>query len=157
MGCNGAKFKLDSDQIVCDDRVNRENVHDAAFEVAGPRERLYFESSNTTAAIVTCGGLCPGINDVPGDGSRIASALVIAHAIWQAAIKISPNSAITRPRGNGLPRPSTISLTFCGPREVPSIGPPGARLPTGWPTYSSKISLNTRVVSEAAWASGPKM
>ena len=46
MGCSGAKFKLDCDQIVCDDRVNRENVHHAVgrssltFEVAGPRERL---------------------------------------------------------------------------------------------------------------------
>ena len=64
-----ARFKLDSDQIVCDDRLNRENVHDAAeepsltFEVAGPREHLYFDSANTTAAIVTCGGLCPGVND----------------------------------------------------------------------------------------------
>jgi 6-phosphofructokinase 1 len=70
MGCNGAKFKLDCDQIVCDDRVNRENVHHAVgrssltFEVAGPRERLYFDSAKTTAAIVTCGGLCPGVNDV---------------------------------------------------------------------------------------------
>jgi len=65
-----ARFKLDSDQIVCDDRLNRENVHDAAeepsltFEVAGPREHLYFDSANTTAAIVTCGGLSPGVNDV---------------------------------------------------------------------------------------------
>ena len=34
------------------------------FETAGPRERLYFEPIRSTAAIVTCGGLCPGINDV---------------------------------------------------------------------------------------------
>jgi 6-phosphofructokinase 1 len=70
MGCSGAKFKLDSDQIVCDDRVNRENVHyvvggsSLTFEVAGPREHLYFDSAKTTGAIVTCGGLCPGVNDV---------------------------------------------------------------------------------------------
>jgi len=35
-----------------------------AFELAGPRENIYFEPEKTTAAIVTCGGLCPGINDV---------------------------------------------------------------------------------------------
>jgi 6-phosphofructokinase 1 len=35
-----------------------------AFEVAGPRERIYHDPSWTRAAIVTCGGLCPGINDV---------------------------------------------------------------------------------------------
>lgn len=34
------------------------------FEVAGPRERIYFDSSKVKAAIVTCGGLCPGLNDV---------------------------------------------------------------------------------------------
>ena len=34
------------------------------FEVAGPRERIYFDPANTTAAVVTCGGLSPGLNDV---------------------------------------------------------------------------------------------
>lgn len=34
------------------------------FEKAGPREKLYFDPSKTKCAIVTCGGLCPGINDV---------------------------------------------------------------------------------------------
>ena len=36
----------------------------AEFEPAGPRPHLYFDSSKTKCAIVTCGGLCPGINDV---------------------------------------------------------------------------------------------
>jgi len=35
-----------------------------SLEWAGPREKLYFDPKNTTAAIVTCGGLCPGLNDV---------------------------------------------------------------------------------------------
>lgn len=34
------------------------------FEKAGPREKIYFDPSKTTAAIVTCGGLSPGINNV---------------------------------------------------------------------------------------------
>ncbi len=34
------------------------------MERAGPREHLYFDPSKTRAAIVTCGGLCPGINNV---------------------------------------------------------------------------------------------
>jgi 6-phosphofructokinase 1 len=34
------------------------------FEPAGPRELLYFDPPKTKCAIVTCGGLCPGINDV---------------------------------------------------------------------------------------------
>ncbi len=34
------------------------------FEKAGPRQRLYFDPGNVRAAIVTCGGLCPGLNNV---------------------------------------------------------------------------------------------
>ncbi|MEM6802228.1 MAG: ATP-dependent 6-phosphofructokinase, partial [Bacteroidota bacterium] len=34
------------------------------MERAGPREKIYFDPSKTTVAIVTCGGLCPGINNV---------------------------------------------------------------------------------------------
>jgi len=34
------------------------------FEMAGPRERIYFNPAKISCGIVTCGGLCPGINDV---------------------------------------------------------------------------------------------
>ena len=34
------------------------------LEYAGPREMLYFSPANVHAGIVTCGGLCPGLNDV---------------------------------------------------------------------------------------------
>ena len=37
---------------------------DLAFELAGPRETLFFDPPRTRAAIVTCGGLCPGINNI---------------------------------------------------------------------------------------------
>jgi len=36
----------------------------ATFEVAGPRGSIYYDSSKVKVAIVTCGGLCPGLNDV---------------------------------------------------------------------------------------------
>jgi len=35
-----------------------------SFEKSGPCENLFFNPAATRAAIVTCGGLCPGINDV---------------------------------------------------------------------------------------------
>ncbi len=35
-----------------------------SFEKAGPREKIFFDPREVRAAIVTCGGLCPGINDV---------------------------------------------------------------------------------------------
>ena len=34
------------------------------FEVAGPRKKIFFDPAHTNCAIVTCGGLCPGFNDV---------------------------------------------------------------------------------------------
>jgi 6-phosphofructokinase 1 len=35
-----------------------------ALEVAGPRERIFFDPATLRCGIVTCGGLCPGLNDV---------------------------------------------------------------------------------------------
>jgi 6-phosphofructokinase 1 len=34
------------------------------FELAGPRARLFFDPAQTRAGIVTCGGLCPGLNNI---------------------------------------------------------------------------------------------
>jgi 6-phosphofructokinase 1 len=34
------------------------------FEMAGPRAKIYFDPSKLKCGIVTCGGLCPGLNDV---------------------------------------------------------------------------------------------
>ena len=35
-----------------------------SFELAGPRSTVYFDASKLRCAMVTCGGLCPGINDI---------------------------------------------------------------------------------------------
>ena len=50
------------------------NVYDASkpivldstnlMEKAGPREKIYFDPTHAKAGICTCGGLCPGLNDV---------------------------------------------------------------------------------------------
>ncbi|MBW2059294.1 MAG: ATP-dependent 6-phosphofructokinase [Deltaproteobacteria bacterium] len=34
------------------------------FEMAGPRKMIYFDPSKLKCGIVTCGGLCPGLNEV---------------------------------------------------------------------------------------------
>jgi len=39
-------------------------TRDQLMEVAGPRQKIYFSPSHVHAGIVTCGGLCPGLNDV---------------------------------------------------------------------------------------------
>lgn len=35
-----------------------------SFELAGPREKIFFDPSKLRCALVTCGGLCPGLNDI---------------------------------------------------------------------------------------------
>lgn len=35
-----------------------------SFETAGPRSKIYFDPSKLRCALVTCGGLCPGLNGI---------------------------------------------------------------------------------------------
>lgn len=44
--------------------AERPDTDELSFEEAGPRERIFFTPTDTTAAIVTCGGLSPGLNNV---------------------------------------------------------------------------------------------
>ncbi|MBV8587567.1 MAG: ATP-dependent 6-phosphofructokinase [Verrucomicrobia bacterium] len=43
---------------------NAPKREEVLFELAGPRAQLFFEPARTRAGIVTCGGLCPGLNNV---------------------------------------------------------------------------------------------
>lgn len=44
--------------------VQKNSPRGVHFRRAGPREKVYFKSDEVRACIVTCGGLCPGINTV---------------------------------------------------------------------------------------------
>ncbi|ESW15999.2 hypothetical protein PHAVU_007G136000 [Phaseolus vulgaris] len=44
--------------------IQKESPRGVHFRRAGPREKIYFEPEEVRACIVTCGGLCPGINTV---------------------------------------------------------------------------------------------
>ncbi|KHK03764.1 ATP-dependent 6-phosphofructokinase [Desulfovibrio sp. TomC] len=46
------------------DTLATKDVAPVFFEEAGPRQQLFFSPHKTKIAIVTCGGICPGINDV---------------------------------------------------------------------------------------------
>ena len=46
------------------DHAEGEPMPTLGFERAGPRERIFFHPHASRAAIVTCGGLCPGLNNV---------------------------------------------------------------------------------------------
>lgn len=66
----GQEFIKDDERILYDCSLAAyqasmdSGVEPVSFEVAGPRENIFFNPTNTKAAIVTCGGLCPGINNV---------------------------------------------------------------------------------------------
>ena len=65
------KFRDDNERVLLGHRVNitappidpkADTVE--SFEVAGPREKIFSDPARTTAGIVTCGGLCPRLNDI---------------------------------------------------------------------------------------------
>jgi 6-phosphofructokinase 1 len=58
-----------NEAVACHDRTQDLSALDRIedieyFELAGPREKLFFNPKDVTVGIVTCGGLCPGLNDV---------------------------------------------------------------------------------------------
>lgn len=64
------KFVEENDRILYDVSVDNFNhcretgEIPVSFEKAGPKEYIFFEPAKTKVAIVTCGGLCPGVNNV---------------------------------------------------------------------------------------------
>ncbi len=64
------KFVDEDDRIIYDTSVanffklKESGEIPVSFEKAGPKENIFFEPAKTKVAIVTCGGLCPGVNNV---------------------------------------------------------------------------------------------
>jgi len=65
-----SKFTPDNRRVLFNIGLHNYNAFTTAdgqplsLEVAGPRDKIFFDPVTAKAAIVTCGGLCPGINDV---------------------------------------------------------------------------------------------
>ena len=59
-----------ADKVLVDDRMSQLSgiagsvSEQPAFELAGPRNRIFFDPRTVRGGIVTCGGLCPGLNNV---------------------------------------------------------------------------------------------
>ena len=65
----GARFVDDNEHILSSNSMNADDFskmlkNEILLEKAGPREMIYFNPNHVHAGIVTCGGLCPGLNDV---------------------------------------------------------------------------------------------
>ncbi len=64
------RFVDDSEKILFDISAEKickevsEGKEPVAFMRAGPRSKIFFDCSKLKCAIVTCGGLCPGLNNV---------------------------------------------------------------------------------------------
>ncbi|KAL2553725.1 ATP-dependent 6-phosphofructokinase 3 [Forsythia ovata] len=59
------QYFVDHDDSVAEKIVVHKNSpRGMHFRRAGPRQRVYFKSDEVRACIVTCGGLCPGLNTV---------------------------------------------------------------------------------------------
>ncbi len=60
-----ADYVEDSDKIYLDIDHNPEKDEEVdLLELAGPRKKIYFNPKRVHAAICTCGGICPGLNNV---------------------------------------------------------------------------------------------
>jgi 6-phosphofructokinase 1 len=70
LGESAMVFVGEADKVLVNDRFSALPKDAAsletvpAFELAGPRNNTFFEPGRARAGIVTCGGLCPGINNV---------------------------------------------------------------------------------------------
>ena len=66
----GVRFVTDDDHVLYPGttgelkRWTAQGMEPPSLEVAGPRRETFFEPGNVRCGIVSCGGLCPGINDV---------------------------------------------------------------------------------------------
>ena len=69
-GNTGLHFVSDKDRVlvdICENDVIKTVKNGGrllSFERAGPRRKIFFDPSKLRCAIVSCGGLCPGINDI---------------------------------------------------------------------------------------------
>mmetsp|Transcript_21519 Transcript_21519/g.44881 ORF Transcript_21519/g.44881 Transcript_21519/m.44881 type:complete len:281 (-) Transcript_21519:1044-1886(-) len=57
---------ISNHECIIGDVIRKPNMHThtVAYVRAGPRRLLHFDPKHVNAAIVTCGGLCPGLNNV---------------------------------------------------------------------------------------------
>jgi 6-phosphofructokinase 1 len=61
---NSPRLRTISDSIRIPEQIEYGADPGEKFELAGPRAKLFFDPKQTRAGIVTCGGLCPGLNNV---------------------------------------------------------------------------------------------
>ena len=70
LGERGVHFVGAADRVLLDDTISGlagvtpDLAALPAFELAGPRDKIFFDPRTVRCGIVTCGGLAPGLNNV---------------------------------------------------------------------------------------------
>ena len=106
---SGIRFTKDDEHVLLHSDLNEikkrldAGIEPPRFESAGPREKIFFDPATLNCGIVTCGGLCPGLNDV------IRSVVLSLHHHYG-----SGRFMVFRTDTKGLRRNSVISL-LCSP------------------------------------------
>lgn len=125
-------FVSDNERIVYDPRIECVRKYmtcdevPPSMEVAGPRRKLFFNPSGFRAAIMTAGGLCPGLNDVIRAlfmelfyRYRVKEVLGIRYGYMGLAPRIGPPPVVLTPEmvANIHRNGGTILGTSRGPQD----------------------------------------
>jgi 6-phosphofructokinase 1 len=67
---DGISFVSDENRVIVEindsqiSKMVKDGQRLPCFEMAGPRRQIFFDPSKLKCALVSCGGLCPGLNDI---------------------------------------------------------------------------------------------
>jgi 6-phosphofructokinase 1 len=113
-------YVAEGDRVLLEDTVSMLAEHGLpsdrapSFEAAGPRREIYFDPADVIAGVVTCGGLCPGLNNV------------IRGLVQELAVHYGVKRILGFRNGlRGLTaehRDDTIELTMEGVRDIHNSG-----------------------------------
>lgn len=118
---------IDESAFIVGDLVRKTGSASAcrAFVRAGPRASLYFNPTEVRAAVLTCGGLCPGLNNVIREvvetlwhGYGVRTIYGLRYGFWGFHTTDAHAGAGAPPHGPQCPAPEPLMLT---PELVASI------------------------------------
>jgi 6-phosphofructokinase 1 len=88
LGARGVHFVGAAEKVLLDDSLSGSEAATAgpaarpAFELAGPRDKIFFDPRTARCGIVTCGGLAPGLNNVVrGIGLELWAGYGVRHIV----------------------------------------------------------------------------
>ncbi len=152
-------YAEESDRVLLDDTLSALIARDRApadlpgFEPAGPRRKIYFDPYKSRAGIVTCGGLCPGLNDViRGLTLELRQRYGVQHVYgfcngFQGFIAKFRRSVHRPHRRRASPTSTSSAAPSSAPRAASRTRP---RWSTAWNTWASTSSSSSAATAPSA-------